>query len=143
MTATTGDPGQSAAYYEDDRDDGWMLFAGTVLGIAGFMRVFDSIWAFGYHGNLPDGLQDGLLGTNIKNYAWLWLFVGILLILSSVAVLMRSQLARWVGIIAAAIGGVSAIAWMPYYPVWSFVYITLAVLVFYALAVHGGRASTA
>ncbi len=29
--------------------------------------------------------------------------------------------------------------WMPYYPVWSLVYIALAVLVFYALARYGGR----
>jgi hypothetical protein len=29
--------------------------------------------------------------------------------------------------------------WMPYYPVWSLVYVAIAVLVFYALAAHGAR----
>jgi len=34
---------------------------------------------------------------------------------------------------------VSAVAWMPYYPVWSLVYIVIAVLVFHALSRYGGR----
>ena len=46
--------------------------------------------------------------------------------------------ARWVGIIAAVIAGVSALWWMPFYPVWAFVYIVITALVVYALAVYGG-----
>jgi hypothetical protein len=61
---------------------------------------------------------------------------------SSFFVLVRLQLARWIGFIAAAVGGLSAMTWMPYYPVWSLVYIALAVLVFYALARYGGRLDT-
>ena len=38
-----------------------------------------------------------------------------------------------------AIGGLTAMTWMPYYPVWSLTYVAMAVLVFYALAAHGGR----
>ena len=118
---------------------GWLFFAGTMLGLAGIMRLLDSFWSFRYHGGLPDGLRDGVLGSSVKNYAWLWLFVGIVLIGSSVLILARSQLARWVGYFAAAIGAVSAMAWMPYYPVWSLIYVGIAVLVFYALARYGGR----
>jgi hypothetical protein len=117
---------------------GWLFFAGTILGLAGLMRVVDSIWAFGYKGALPDGLKDGLLGSNLTTYAWTWLIVGMVLIGASFAVLTRSQFARWIGFIAATIGALSAVAWMPYYPVWSLVYIAIAVLVFYALARYGG-----
>ena len=42
------------------------------------------------------------------------------------------------GIIAAVIAGVSALWWMPFYPVWAFVYIVITALVVYALAVYGG-----
>ena len=42
------------------------------------------------------------------------------------------------GIIAAVIAGVSALWWMPFYPVWAFVYIVITTLVVYALAVYGG-----
>src|SRR5947209_1356636 len=102
---------------------GWMFFAGTMLGLAGLMRLIDSIWAFTYHGALPAGLQDGLLGSNLKNYAWAWLVVSVVLMTASFLVIVKSQFARWIGIIAATVGALSAITWMPYYPIWSLTYI--------------------
>lgn len=131
-------PASWDGYYED-AGSGWLIFAGTMLGFAGLMRIVDAIWAFGYKGSLPDGLKDGVLGSNLTTYAWVWLIVGAVLVIASIAVLARSQLARWIGFIAATIGGLSAITWMPYYPVWSLTYIGIAVFTFYALARYGGR----
>ena len=93
-------------------------------------------------GALPEGLKNGVLGSNLDNYAWTWLIVGIVLIFSSIAILAGSQFGRWVGFFAAAIGALSAMAWMPYYPVWSLTYVGIAVLTFYALARYGGRPAT-
>ncbi len=137
MTAAGLDPG--VQYPDEGQGVGWLIFAGTILGLAGLMRVIDSIWAFRYKGVLPDGLQNGVLGSNLKHYAWMWLIVGIILIVSSVLILTRSQFGRWVGYIAAVIAALSAMTWMPYFPVWSITYVGIAVLVFYALAAHGGR----
>ncbi|HTE73703.1 MAG TPA: hypothetical protein VK640_10955 [Actinomycetes bacterium] len=125
--------------YDDEPVSGWLFFAGTVLGLAGLMRLLDSIWAFRYNGALPDELSDGLLGDKLTTYAWVWLIVGVLLIVSSWLLLYRSQLARWVGFVAATIGALSAMTWMPYYPIWSLTYVAMFVLTFYALAAHGGR----
>jgi hypothetical protein len=143
-TDTTGSTpvetaGQSSVDADEAQGSGWLFFAGTVLGLAGIMRIVDSLWAFRYKGALPDALKDAVLGTNLKNYAWTWLIVGVVLILASFLLLVRSQFARWVGLIAAAIGAVSAMTWMPYYPIWSLTYVGLAFLVIYALAAHGGR----
>ena len=118
---------------------GWLVLAGTVLGLAGLMRVVDAIWAFGYKAALPDGLQDGILGSNLKTYACTWQVVGVLLVVASILILAGSQFARWVGYVAATILALSAMVWMPYYPVWSLAYVGIAVLVFYALARYGGR----
>jgi hypothetical protein len=63
----------------------------------------------------------------------------VLLILASFGVLARSQLSRWIGGIGAAIAAITAMAWMPYYPVWSLVYVAIAVMVIYALARYGSR----
>ena len=120
----------------------WLFFAGTILGIAGIMRLFDAIWAFRYDGVVPDDLEGAILGTSLTSYGWLWLIVGVVLIVCSFAVLNRSQFARWIGIIAGALLSISALAWMPYYPVWSLVYILAGFLVVYGLAVYGGRVST-
>jgi len=136
MTTPSAEP---VVYPDEEPGTGWLFFAGTMLGLTGLMRLIDSLWAFRYHGALPDGLQDAVLGSNLKTYAWVWLVVGIVLIAASFLVLTRSQFARWVGYFAAAIGGLAALTWMPYYPIWSLTYIGLAVLVFYALARYGGR----
>ena len=45
----------------------------------------------------------------------------------------------WVGLFASAIMAISAMTWMPYYPIWALTYVLLAVLAFYGLAAHGGR----
>jgi hypothetical protein len=125
--------------YDNEPVSGWLFLAGTVMGLTGLMRLLDSIWAFRYKGALPDALQDGLLGDKLHTYAWVWLIVAVLLIVSSWLLLYRSQLARWVGFVAATIGALSAMVWMPYFPVWSLTYVGLFTLTFYALAVHGGR----
>ncbi len=125
--------------YEQKTGEGWLLFSGVVLMTAGIMRLFDAIWAWSYHGTLPQNLEDALFGHSLSTYGWVWLVVAIILFGAGILVIMRNQFARWFGIIAAAIGAISAIWWMPYYPVWSFVYIFTCMLVIYALAAYGER----
>jgi len=124
---------------EEETGSGWLFFAGTLLGLAGFMRIVDALWAFGYKGAIPENLQDGTLGSDLKTYGWVWLGVGLLLIVSSLLLMVRNQFARWIGLFASALMAVSAMTWMPYYPIWALTYVLLAVLAFYGLAAHGGR----
>jgi hypothetical protein len=120
-----------------ERGDGWVVFASAALIFAGAMRIIDAIWAFGANNNTR--LSDALLGDKLDNYGWWWLIVGIILIGAGIGVLSRGQFSRWIGIIGAAIAALSAMAWMPYYPVWSLVYVAIAFFVLYGLAVYGGR----
>ncbi len=121
------------------KGDGWRFFAGTVLGLAGIMRFFDAIWAFSYHGALPTNLEGGLFGHNIKTYGWVYLIVAIILFGASFGVIVGSQASRWIGIFAASLLAISAIWWMPFYPVWSLIYIAIGILVVYGLVAYGGR----
>ncbi len=123
----------------EKRNEGWVVFAAIVLMVAGVMRLFDAIWAWRYHGAVPDNLQKALFGNTLSTYGWLWLGVAIILFLAGLGVLARSQIARWVGVGAGALGAISAIWWIPYYPVWSLVYIGMGVLVIYALVAYGNR----
>jgi len=125
----------------DDRGHGWIIFSAILLGVAGIMRILDSIWAFRYHGTLPQNLENAIYGTSLKTYGWIWLIVGIVLILAAIAVMYASQIGRWVGILAGAVAAVTAIGWLPYYSGWSIVYMAAGILVIYGLAVYGGRES--
>ena len=97
----------------DERGSGWIIFAGSALLIAGAMRIFDSIWAFRYHGVLPSNFEAAIFGHSLKTYGWVYLIVAIILILAGIGVMVQSQVSRWIGIFAAAILGISAIWWMP------------------------------
>jgi hypothetical protein len=119
--------------------EGWLLFAGIALMVAGVMRFFDAIWAWTYSGPLPNNLQDSLYGRTLTSWGWVWLGVAVLLFFSGIGVMTRSQLARWIGVFAGAVGAISAIWWIAYYPIWSLVYIGVAMLVIYALLAYGGR----
>ena len=114
-----------------------------MLAIGGFMRIFDAIWAFRYHGAVPQNLENALFGHSLKTYGWIYLVVAAVLLTCSVLLYRGSQFARWIGVLAGAVAAISAIWWMPYYPVWSLMYIGLAGLVVYALVAHGGKTSDA
>jgi hypothetical protein len=129
-------------YGAEEAGSGWLFFAGTILGIAGIMRIFDALWAFRYDGLVPEALDGAVLGTSLTTYGWVWLIVGVVLIAASFAILNRSQFARWIGIIAGALLAITAFWWMPFYPVWSLAYVLIGVLVVYALAAHGARATS-
>jgi hypothetical protein len=118
---------------------GWLVFASVVLVTAGIMRLFDAIWAFRYHGAVPQNFEDAIFGHSLKTYGWIYLIVAVLLVASGFMVLSGSQLARWFGVVAGSLGAISAIWWMPYYPIWSLTYIIVGVLVVYALVAYGGQ----
>ena len=126
----------------EDRGAGWVLFAGIILIWGGIMKVFDAIWAFRYHGVLPSNLEAALFGHSLKTYGWLDLVVAAILIICGLLVVAGPPSPGGSASSAAGIAGISAIWWMPYYPIWSFVYIFIAALVIYALAVYGGDQET-
>jgi hypothetical protein len=142
MAASELAPGErqqdDALTVADREGSGWVLFAAIALGVAGVMRIFDAIWAFQYHGVLPANLENAIFGHSLKTYGWIFLVVAAVYIFAALTVVNGSQVARWIGIVAGAVGAISAIWWMPYYPVWSLVYVAVGALVTYALVVHGG-----
>ena len=122
----------------NQRGSGWILFAMILMIGVGVMRVFDAIWMFRYQGPVPGDLQAAMFGTSLTTYAWIYLIVGIILIAAGIGLASGSEVARWIGIFAGAIAAVSAIWWMPFYPIWSLLYVVLGMLVVYALAAYGG-----
>jgi hypothetical protein len=123
----------------NEQGEGWLMFAAIVLWVSGVMRLFDSIWAFRYHGVLPDNLENAIFGHSLKTYGWVYLVVAIILVLCGFGVLARSQISRWIGVFAGAVMAITAIWWMPYYPIWSLTYIAIGILIIYGLGAYGGR----
>lgn len=118
---------------------GWLLFSSVMLMMGGVMRIIDALWAFDKDDEIGENLQVILWDDNLTAYGWMWLIVGILLIVSGFGVLSGSEMARWFGIFMAAIAAISSMLWIYAYPIWSLVSTAIAVMVIYGLAAYGGR----
>jgi hypothetical protein len=122
------------------------MFSSIVLVLAGIMRILDAIWAFIYNGPVVDGLHNAIFGHSLTTYGWIWLIVGIILIASGFLVMtgttVPAQVSRWIGILAAGIAAITAVSWLPYYPIWALIYIGLSVAVIYGLVAHFGEVET-
>ena len=119
---------------------GWLTFAGVLLIVTGIMRIIDSIWAFSYNGTVVDNLHGAILGHSLTTYAVIWLIVGITSVVTGYLVLrpgsLSAEVSRRVGVGVAGFNAILAMSWMPYYPVWSLVYIGMGIVIIYALLVH-------
>jgi hypothetical protein len=89
------------------------VFAAIVLGVAGIMRIFDATLALRYRGCSRRISKVRSSGTALRPTAGVYLVVAAELIVCAFLVLSGLQLGRWVGIVADAIGCVSAIWRMP------------------------------
>lgn len=126
---------------------GWLTFSAVMLMIAGVMRVIDAIWAFSYRGAPLVDLHHAVAGQSLTTYGWIWLITGFILLAAGILVLgptsqPSAEVARWVGIIAAALGAISGIILVPYYPVWALIYVAIAVTVIYGLSAHFDQAAS-
>jgi len=120
------------------RAAGWLSFAAALLVVSGVFKILDALWAFKYDDDVSDEVQTVLFENDLASWGWVWLVVGIILILAGFAVVSGSQWARWVGIVAASLAAISFLPWIYYKPLWTILSVTLAVLVIYALAAYGG-----
>jgi hypothetical protein len=120
------------------RAAGWLSFAAAVLVVSGVFKILDALWAFKYDDEVSEEVQTVLFENDLESWGWVWLVVGIILILAGFAVVSGSRWARWVGIVAASLAAISFLPWIYYKPLWTILSVTLAVLVIYALGAYGG-----
>ncbi|WP_127794885.1 hypothetical protein [Agromyces sp. LHK192] len=116
---------------------GWGYFAATILLIAG---IFDTIQGF-VAILAPDSayfVVDGTLFVfDIQGWGWWTLIIGLLLVLTAIALYAGQTWARITAVVLAGLSAVGHLFTIPAQPWWSLIVIALDVLVIYALLVHG------
>ena len=124
-------------YEDEERGAGWLLFAASMLGLAGVFGVIDGVVALSkskfYTANATYVFSD------LRTWGWITLIVGIAALFAAFAVAAKSQVARWFGISIASISALNQLLFVQAYPFWSIMLFAIDILVIYALAVYGGR----
>ena len=124
---------------DSDSNTAW---AGVAM-FAGFMMIL--IGAFQAIAGLVGIIDDQFYVLGVKyvfefdttTWGWIHLIAGIVVFLAGLAVFKGSVWARTVGVIVVMLSAIVNFAFLPYYPVWSIIIITVDVLVIWALIVHG------
>jgi len=115
---------------------GWTMFAGIMMLVLGVW------WAIvGIAGILKDDVF--VLGVkyvfklDVTTWGWIHLILGIVVFLAGLALFQGAVWARTVGVILAVVSALIGFAWLPWYPIWGVILVTIAVFVIWALTVHG------
>jgi hypothetical protein len=109
-----------------DKWQGWaaaggilMVIVGSFKAISGIIGLFNDEW-------IVRGF-DAYFFVDISALAWWYLIVGLILFAAGFAVLSGKTWGRWVGVLAASVAAFSELFWIPIYPIWSILLVTLYV----------------
>jgi len=115
---------------------GWGIFAATMMIIGGGLNAFYGIIA-AVNDDWVVWTNRGAVYLDISEWAWVHIIVGGLVVLAGIGVLSGNVLARTVGVVLAGISMLTNFFFLPAYPLWSLVVISIDALVIWALTAHG------
>jgi hypothetical protein len=130
---------EARSAYEAERGAGWLLFAATMLGLAGIFGVIDGIVALSKSSFYVAGAH--YVFSDLHTWGWIALIVGTVTIFAAFGVMTRSQWARWFGISIAGLQAIAQLLMIQAYPFWSLCIFAIDLLIIYALATYAGRST--
>jgi len=139
-TGTHTSPGARgpASYQEgDSHGEGWVIFAGIMIAIAGVMNFIYGIAAIG---NSRFFLaEEHYVISSLSTWGWVLLVLGVFELCAALGIWVRAPWARWSGVVLASLNAIAQLLFLPAYPLLALTIFTLDILVVYALVTHGGR----
>jgi hypothetical protein len=122
---------------EDNRGYAWVVFAGVMLVLGGTINLIDGIAAVG--GSHFFARRAHYIVGDLTWLGWAVMLIGAVQVLSGFGVVAKNQVARWVGVAAAALNAVAQLLLLPAYPLWSLSIFVIDILVMHGLLVYGSR----
>ncbi len=121
---------------------GWVAFAGILMIISGALGAIQGLIAV-FNDDLVIFGKEGALFLDITGWGWVHMLLGLLLLLSGILVLRGNLFGRIVAVILATLSIIVNFVWLPVYPVWAIVIITMDIFILYAVMVHGREMKSA
>jgi hypothetical protein len=116
---------------------GFILFAGIMMLMSGIFQAFAGLVAL-FENEFYVATRNYLFQFDATTWGWIHLIGGIIVALAGWGLLSGQTWARTVAIIVAVLSAIVNFAFIPYYPFWSLLIITLDIFVIWAVAAHGG-----
>ncbi|RSS78751.1 hypothetical protein [Streptomyces sp. WAC06614] len=111
---------------------GGTVFAGVMLAVSGVFTLFEGIVALSKD-QVYTVINDYIFKFDLTAWGWIHLILGILLLVTGLAILAGQKWGRILGIAFASLSVILHFLWLPYQPLWAIVAIAIAVFIIWAL----------
>jgi hypothetical protein len=117
---------------------GWITFAGVMMIISGSLNALYGLIAL-VNDEWVVWTNRGSLYLDISEWGWVHMIAGIVMVLAGFGVFSGSVIARTVGVIVAGLSLIANFFFIPAYPLWALLVVTIDILVIWALTAHGSE----
>jgi hypothetical protein len=108
----------------DSKWQGWAAMAGVLMIVVGAFKAFSGFIGLFNDEWIVRGFN-AYFFIDLTALAWWYLLIGLILVLAGLAAMQMKAWGRWVGVIAVGLAMISELMWLPVYPIWSILLITL------------------
>jgi hypothetical protein len=116
---------------------GFILFAAIMMIMVGIFEAIQGLIGI-FENEFYVPTRNYLFQFDATTWGWTHLILGLLVAFAGWGLLSGRTWARTVAIILAVLSAIANFAFIPYYPFWALLIITLDIFVIWAVAAHGG-----
>jgi hypothetical protein len=117
---------------------GFILFAAIMMLMVGVFQALQGLVAI-FENEFYVATRNYLFQFDATTWGWIHLVLGVIVAFAGWGLLSGRTWARAVAITLALLSAISNFLFIPYYPFWALLIITLDVFVIWAVAAHGGE----
>jgi hypothetical protein len=107
-----------------------MMMTGVFQALAGLIAIFENEFYV--------ATRNYLFQFDATTWGWIHLVIGLVVAFAGYGLLSGRTWARAAAIALAVLSAIANFLFIPYYPFWSLLIITLDIFVIWAIAAHGG-----
>jgi hypothetical protein len=117
---------------------GFIMFAAIMMIMVGVFQALQGIIAI-FENEFYVATRNYTFQFDATTWGWIHLLLGLLVAFAGYGLLSGKTWARLLAITLAALSATANFLFIPYYPFWSLLLITLDILVIWAITAHGGE----
>ena len=116
---------------------GFILFAAIMMIMSGVFQALQGLVAI-FENEFYVATRNYTFQFDATSWGWIHLLLGLLVAFAGYGLLSGKTWARIVALTLAVLSAIANFLFIPYYPFWSLLVITLDIFVIWAIAAHGG-----
>jgi hypothetical protein len=117
---------------------GFIMFAAIMMIMVGVFQALQGIIAI-FENEFYVATRNYTFQFDATTWGWIHLLLGLLVAFAGYGLLSGKTWARLLAITLAALSATANFLFVPYYPFWSLLLVTLNILVIWAITAHGGE----